>query len=306
MIVESDNVATGVVVDRITGAPNAAASGTDVEAWMERRRYTERVLDAAGLLGPQRVFTKTYPSNSGEEPLDLERLAWQRRGRNAMTPNLTAELLLHVVSGAIEPQATDYMRSLLRRPRHSAHSGLGGGLPPGSEHENKPGTAFDTLQDVVHASLPDGRQLVIAAFTNGWDPREPAPWDIARLNDFTVQLLAELGDEDARHRSRIIESRHRDDTTLFRWRNGKAGRYELSVWYDADPAHTRRARARLQPAGPAAELELDESTWGRRWIRLGDFDLPRGVNEIVIERLAPGALSGARLRVTPWPPDPAS
>jgi hypothetical protein len=306
MIVESDNVATGVVVDRITGAPNAAVAGTDVDAWMERRRYTERVLDAAGLLGPQRLLTKTYPSNSGEEPRDLERLAWQQRGRNAMTPDLTAQLLLHIVSGAIEPQATGYMRALLRRPRYSAHSGLGGGLPPGTDHENKPGTAFDTLQDVVHARLPDGRQLVIAAFTNGWDQQEPAPWDIARLNDFTVRLLAELGGGDRSSRSRIVESTHRDGTTRFRWRNGEAGRYELSVWYDANRGNTPRARARLQPAGASAELELDESTWGHRWIRLGDFDLPRGVNEVVIEPLAPGTLSDARLRITPWPRDPAS
>ena len=306
MIVDSDNVATGVVVDRITGAPNAPVAGSDVAAWSQRRRYTERVLDAAGLLGPQRLLTKTYPSNSGEEPRDLERVAWQASGRNAMTPDLTARLLLHVVSGAIEPQATDYMRALLRRPRYSAHSGLGGGLPPGSDHENKPGTAFDTLQDVVHARLPDGRELVIAAFTNGWDPQEPPPWDIARLNDFTVQLLAELGGSGRSSRSRIVESTRHDGATRFRWRNGSAGRYELSIWYDAAPGNTRRARAHLLLPGPAADIELDQSTWGRRWIRLGDFELPRGANEVVIERLAPGELADARLRITPWPRLPAS
>ena len=48
MIVDSDNVATGEVVDRISGAPNAAVAGNDVEAWIERRRYTERVLESAG------------------------------------------------------------------------------------------------------------------------------------------------------------------------------------------------------------------------------------------------------------------
>ncbi|HEX9206899.1 MAG TPA: sterol desaturase family protein [Steroidobacteraceae bacterium] len=307
MIVESDNVATGLLVDRITGAPNGPAEATDVERWIEQRRYTERVLDAAGLLGPQRLFTKTYPSNSGEEPEGLERVAWQRLGRNALTPNLAAELLLHVVTGAIEPQATGYMRDLLRRPRHCAHSGLGGGLPPGSAHENKPGSAFDTLEDVAYAQLPNGRELVIAAFSNGWDAGEPVPWDIARLNDFTVRLLDELHVVDRGSRSRILEpARDGGDATRFRWHNRTAGRYEVSIWYDADPGNTPRARATLQPSGVAAELELNLSTWGRRWIRLGDFDLPRGSNELALERLAPGNLARARLRITPWPREPAS
>ncbi|MGI9245664.1 MAG: sterol desaturase family protein, partial [Steroidobacteraceae bacterium] len=52
MIVESDNVATGEVVDRISGTTNAPEDAAAVAAWMDRRGYAERVLDAAGLLGP--------------------------------------------------------------------------------------------------------------------------------------------------------------------------------------------------------------------------------------------------------------
>jgi len=75
MIVASDNVAAGHVVDAVSGATNGPVAGADVDAWIERRRYTERVLARAGLLGNQRLFTKTYPTNSGEEPADLEQLA---------------------------------------------------------------------------------------------------------------------------------------------------------------------------------------------------------------------------------------
>ena len=181
MIEVSDNVATGFVVDRISGAPNADEGTQDLDAWIEKRRYTERVIEAAGLLGSQRLFTKTYPTNSGEEPAGLERVAWQRLGRNAMTANLAAELMLGVVSGTLEPQATDYMRSLLRRPTFSAYSSLGGGLPPGSLHENKIGSAFDTLQDVMHAQLPGGQQLIIAVLSNAWESSEPEPGDVAKL-----------------------------------------------------------------------------------------------------------------------------
>jgi len=193
MIAESDNVATGAVVDAITGAPNGPVEGADLEAWIERRLYAERVLEEHGLLRRQRLLTKTYPTNSGEQPAGLERLAWERLGRNAMSADASAALMLAVVSGAIEPQATAYMRALLRRPAASDHSGLGFGLPPGSPHENKVGTAFDTLEDIMWAELPGGRRLIIAAYTNGWNPEIPAPGDVLVLGRFTGLLIARLG-----------------------------------------------------------------------------------------------------------------
>jgi len=195
MIVESNNFATGLVVDTITGAPNGPVEGAEIEAWIEQRRYTERVLETHGLLRGQRLLTKTYPTNSGEEPEGLERLAWERLGRNAMSADAAADLMLAVVSGTIEPQATAYMRGLLRRDANSDHSALGAGLPPGSLHENKVGTAFDTLEDIMYAELPEGRRLIVAAFTNGWDPGIPAPGDLARLGRFTELLVARLGEK---------------------------------------------------------------------------------------------------------------
>ena len=304
MIVASDNVATGEVVDRISGVGNAAAEGADVESWIERRRYTERVLEADGLLGPQRLLTKTYPTNSGEEPAGLELLAWQRLGRNSMTTDLASALMLGVVSGTLEPQATDYMRSLLRRPAFSAFSSLGGGLPPGSLHENKIGSAFDTLQDIMHAELPNGRRLVVSAFTNGWNQDEPEPWDVARLGDFTARLLRELRLDDAGGGPpTILEPARADaDAVRWHWRASRAGRYELALWFDADPANTPDARAAIVTSGTAAEIaSVNQATWGRRWIRLGDVDLDRGKVELLLTRSGPGRLAPGRLRVARWP-----
>ncbi len=304
MIVASDNVATGEVVDRVSGVGNAAAEGADVESWIERRRYTERVLEAAGLLGPQRLFTKTYPTNSGEEPAGLELLAWQRLGRNAMTTDLASALMLGVVYGTLEPQATDYMRALLRRPAFSAFSSLGGGLPPGSLHENKIGSAFDTLQDIMHAELPNGRRLIVSAFTNGWNQDEPEPWDVARLGDFTTRLLRELRLDNAGNGApAILEPARADaDAVHWHWRASRAGRYELALWFDADPANTPDARASIVASGKTAELaSVNQSTWGRRWIRLGDVDLDRGKVELLLTRSGPGQLAPGRLRVARWP-----
>ena len=119
-----------------------------------------------GLLGSQRLFTKTYPTNSGEEPADLEKLGWQQLGRNAMTANLAARLMLAVQSGAIEPQATAYMRGLMRRPAFSGHSASAVACRPAAAREQDR-VAFDTLEDIMWAELPNGRRLIVAAFTNG-------------------------------------------------------------------------------------------------------------------------------------------
>jgi hypothetical protein len=196
------------------------------------------------------------------------------------------------------------MRSLLRRPAFSGHSSLGGGLPPGSVHENKVGSAFDTLQDVMYAQLPNGQRLIISAFTNGWDSSEPEPWDVARLGDFTARLLHELRLDDAAGRAPTYLEASSASTAAVRWgwRVPRSGRYELALWHDADPGNTRDARATLAARGQHQEMaSLDLATWGRRWIRVGDVELERGQAELVLTSSTPGNLPGGRLRIARWP-----
>jgi hypothetical protein len=303
MIIESDNVATGVVVDAISGVPNGPVEGADVNAFIEKRRYIERVLDEAGLLGNQRLFTKTYPTNSGEEPAGLEELAWKQLGRNAMSTNLAANLMLAVQSGAIEPQATDYMRGLMRRPTFSGHSSLGGGLPPGSLHENKVGNAFDTLEDIVYAELPNGRRLIVAALSNGYAEGEAEPWDIARLNGFTGLLIARLGIADGLPAPGYPTSTSPDDTH-YAWRIDAPadGVYEIAVWYESSPTAAESAEYIVEHAEGSLATRLDQRAWGSRWIKLGDVRLARGSGTVTVSNAGNGRLDPGRLRVTQWPP----
>jgi protein phosphatase methylesterase 1 len=303
MIIESDNVATGVVVDAISGVPNGPVEGADVNAFIEKRRYTERVLDEAGLLGNQRLFTKTYPTNSGEEPAGLEELAWKQHGRNAMSTNLAANLMLAVQSGAIEPQATGYMRGLMRRPTFSGHSSLGGGLPPGSLHENKVGNAFDTLEDIVYAEFPNGRRLIVAALSNGYAEGEAEPWDIARLNGFAGLLIARLGIADGLPAPGYPTSTSPDDTH-YAWRIDAPadGVYEIAVWYESSPTAAESAEYLVEHAEGSLATRLDQRAWGSRWIKLGDVRLARGSGTVTVSNPGNGRLEPGRLRVTQWPP----
>jgi hypothetical protein len=192
MLRVSDNVETGLVVDAITGAPNGPVEGADADAFIARRLYTENLLEAHGLLAGQRFINKTYPTNSGEEPAGLEALARERLGRNRMHADGAANLMLALVSGEFGAAGANYVRSRLARPRLSAHSSLGGGFPEGTAYESKIGDAYDTLAEIVHATLPDGRRVIVAAFSNGRDPDGPDEQDITGLAPFAKLLVERL------------------------------------------------------------------------------------------------------------------
>ncbi len=193
MLGVSDNVETGRVVDAITGAPNGPVEGADADAFVARRLYTENLLEAHGLLDGQRFINKTYPTNSGEEPAGLEALALERLGRNRMHADGAANLMLALVTGEFGADGTAYLRSRLARPPVSPHSSLGGGFPEGTAYESKIGDAYDTLAEIVHATLPDGRRVIIAAFSNGRDPDGPDDGqDLTGLAPFARLLLERL------------------------------------------------------------------------------------------------------------------
>lgn len=192
MLRDSDNVATGVVVDAITGVTNGPEDQAGYEAWQERRFYTENLLARHGLLDGQRFGNKTYPTNSGEMPEGLERLLLERHGRNSMHADGSARLMLALVLGRFGEPARDYLRSRLHRPLLSENSAMGGAFPEGTVYESKIGEAYDTLAEIVHAELPDGRRLIIAAYSNGRDPEGPDDQDQTVLAGFATLLLERL------------------------------------------------------------------------------------------------------------------
>jgi hypothetical protein len=350
MIVQSDNVATGRVVDAITGAPNvpwadaasvplpggagdrlatAVTPPPGFEAWLERRRYTERLLSAAGLLDAQTVLNKTWPTNSGDSPEGYERLSLAVAGRNRMSADGSARLMLALQSGALVPEGRDYAQSLLERDRWSGHAAFGSGLPPGARLVAKIGTAYDTLQEIAWIELPDGRRLIVAAFSNGWNADDAAPFDAAPLGSFVEDLLAALDSAGLPGVPRAalpwtvrVAARPAGSWSAvpargayaggtawgnaasgaeYEWRVEvpKAGRYELAVWYPAGQDRTPAARYEID--GREVPVFHDQRRWGARWLPLGEVDVKGTSIGVRVRSEAEGLLVVDTLRVSAVP-----
>lgn len=356
MVVDSDNVATGRVVDALSGVPNVAWAGAadvplpgsagntprtsapappDFAPWLERRRYTERLLDGAGLLAGQTLLNKTWPTNSGEAPEGYERLSLAVAGRNAMSPDAAARLMLALQTGAIAPAGRDHARSLLRRERWSGHAAFGSGLPPGTRLDAKTGTAYDTLEEIAAIQLTDGRRLVVAAFSNGWNPDDDPPFDVAPFGSFAEELLLALqepGSDVPGARAaalpwsvrvgarpagvwRPVSARGAyragaawgtaESGATYEWRVTVPGpgRYELAVWYPAGADRTPAARYAIE--GLEVPVYHDQRRWGARWLPLGVVDV-RGTSVAVRVRAdAPGLLVADTVRISAVPDDTA-
>jgi hypothetical protein len=327
MVVDSDNVETGIVLDAITGAPNFPASTPKAHGystWLDKRLDTEKYLQKYGLLGQQRIYNKTYPSNSGESPIGAEQVATKTRGRNLMNPRLSASLMLAIISGTVEPQATAYMRELLVSPNFDVQSSFGSGLPPGTINENKIGLAYDTLEDIAHIVLPNGQSLILAAFSDGWNQKQPEPYDGSLLGGFAELLIERLGlDTGNPPKLKFLASAAKPDgdwkpcgtglcsaptTTLqtLTWnlKVPQTGRYEVTVWYPESPDYATDAPFTIVHSEGSTTVRLNQQVWGNRWVKLGDFNFEAGKGTAVLNNQSaqPGhPVSAAIVKITAYP-----
>lgn len=304
MLVDSDNVATGRLVDGLTATRNqqdppvppevqalpAPENPTERDAayaaWLAARRSTERRLEALGLLGGMRLFTKTYPTNSGEEPFGFEQRARQELGRNSMSAHDAAALLRALVDGEIDGQSgvpvLATLSPYLTRSRFSLQSALASGAPPGMRVLGKMGSAYDTLEEVAVLSWPADQhkpRVLIAAFSDGLDPETPEPFDGWRLAGLTTELLTRLNlmpqpqwRAPAAHRG-----------TIARWKlptNAAARTVEVQYRFgnSASTANLRRVHLRCAPG-----CSSNATTWTwpaarvtARPLLLGEVQVPAG------------------------------
>jgi protein phosphatase methylesterase 1 len=322
MIVSSDNFQTGVVVDAITGAPNYGATTQDAtwQAWYNKRLFTENFLTARGLLGNQTIMHKTYPTNSGSGLTGAEQIAFDFRNGNRMQPKLSTSLMLEIIKGAIEPGANAYMRELLTHPRFGEGSEFGFGLPPGSIYENKYGQAYDTLEDIAYIVLPNGQEIFLSAFSDGYvypETGHPLPYDTSLLGDFAERLIDHLGlcngcppkvikdnnvatvtgtwstatdvssDYDMYGTSyRFVSGSRTTATHTISWPLSlpETGLYEVCVWFPQKDTGGS-VNFVVNHAGGSSTVAVDQTSKGGRWVRLGDYQFNAGAGSVSLNNL---------------------
>jgi len=314
MIRVSDNYQTGVVVDTITGQPNIAGVTSTADSryapFYNKRLFTENYLNGRGLLETMTAMHKTYPTNNPYEGAEV--VAINTRGGNRWNPKLAASLMLEINRGAIESGANSYMRGLLTQNRFSGYGPLGWGLPPGTTYEAKIGNAYDDLNDIAYIKLPNGKEMILAVYSNGYYGEQAwaAPYDTSGLGMFAEILIDKLGYQ-AGNPARLIKD-NTAATYLGSWSTGtgardkygadyrfntggtgadkatwnlavpETGLYEVCVLYSQGTNRATDAPYTVNHAGGATLVRVNQQRAGGRWIRLGDFNFNAGTGSVVL------------------------
>jgi protein phosphatase methylesterase 1 len=192
MITISSNLATGFVVDVITNTTNiddlTSMDDPRWESWIYKRRYTERLLQKLGLYDNQVVLGKTYPTNSGQMPVGAEKVILDKISGNRLQPCCTASLILYIMT-QLPQDEFEYAKTLLNHDINGHDAVTGRGLPAGTLVFNKDGRAYDTLEEISYIMLPNGQDIVLSVFTNGYQRGES---DYYVLGRFAEMLIARL------------------------------------------------------------------------------------------------------------------
>jgi beta-lactamase class A len=171
MIVDSNNDATGLVLDIITdttGGPELPPK--ELEAWLEKRRVVNRWLASIGITGIN-AANKTW----NEGPYGRERQGYGKNYelRNMLTPNSCAKLMTKIaLHELVSAERSMWYQKYLNRvvPADGGKNGqatnyIGKVLPKGSRLFSKAGWVTSEKHDVAHIVLPNGHEYVLAIFT---------------------------------------------------------------------------------------------------------------------------------------------
>lgn len=181
MIVESNNDATSLVVDTLTGT----TSGPELSAgpfttWKAQRNLVNRYYQSLGWLelDPININQKTW----SEGPYGRERVfvGEMRENRNMLTTDAVARLMHSIVGGAaVSSDRSGQMMQLLHRDLNLAdvapapgeenqvNGFLGQGLPPHSQIWSKAGWTSQVRHDAAYIELLDLQPYLLIVFTEG-------------------------------------------------------------------------------------------------------------------------------------------
>ncbi|UJR26093.1 hypothetical protein I4U23_007439 [Adineta vaga] len=336
MIIVSSNLDTGYVVDAITNTTNLAdlisINDTRWSNWLYQRLSIERLLIDLNLYENQVVRSKTYPTNSGQSPIGSESLLLRSpSSRNMLQSCCTASFMLYLMQTRPKNEF-EYMKSMLYHTLESEHTTFGNGLPAGSILYSKVGNAYDTVEEIAYIILPNGKEIILSAFSNGF---QRPPSDFYILGRFTEMILEKFS-----LNSSTTEIFTTDNEDIYTCKNDvvkytsslpkdtigqslitfntsciihpilmKRGVYTVSIWNPSSFDSTPTMLFRMNVAVTDVYNETDgdsgyvynQQTSVSRWISVGDFLLNSGQQTVYLKALNQKAVFNA-IRFSLHPP----
>jgi beta-lactamase class A len=167
MIVESNNDATGLVLDTITGTTGGSyLAEKELKKWMDKRGAVNRWLASLGYIGIN-CNQKTW--NEGPYGREKQGYGPKMELRNSLTANACTRMLREIVTDKINtPARCEAMRKLLSRKPASEDSQvpgfIGSILPTDALLWSKAGWTSTVRHDVAYVKHAD-KEFVLAIFT---------------------------------------------------------------------------------------------------------------------------------------------
>lgn len=195
MIVDSNNDATGYVLDVITettGGPEL--HGEELKAWMKKRQSVNEWFAGMGYRG-MNVCQKTW--NEGPYGREKQGYGTKMELRNSLTPNVCNSYMCDIMLDKfVSPSVAGFMKHYLERVvpadgKTDAQSRLFTGkiLPKGTKLFSKAGWVESERHDVAGIVLPNGHEYVLAIYTKHHGG------DGSVIPYIAAQLLTEMGEK---------------------------------------------------------------------------------------------------------------
>jgi len=245
--------------------------------------------------------------------------------------------MLEITKGKIHPEALSYMTSILRHERWSGYTSFGFGLPPASIIYTKIGVAYDTTEEIAHVVLPNHQEFILSAFSNGYEPDQPAPYSTSVFGAFAeslIELVPELNkglppkikldNEDPSFFTKgtwqvsssapgifgksFAQAYNATTKTIAGWnvKFAEAGMYEVCVWHPFSHNFASNAVVTIHHLYGSDSALIDQRYRGGRWIYLGGFLYAAGQTYAITinpsANLSPNqALAANGVKFTQWP-----
>jgi len=317
MIIISSNLDTGYVVDAITNTTNiddlTSVNDTRWANWFYQRLSTERLLKDLNLYENQILRSKTYPTNSGEGPVGAESvLITPPLVGNRFQSCCTASFMLYLMQTR-PPNELQYMKDLLYRTLDSDYTTFGNGLPAGTTLYAKIGNAYDTLEEIAYIILPSGQEIILSAFSNGYQRPASDFYILGRfaelvINQFSLnssstiifttdnQDIYTCKNQPTKHNSSLTKDTIGNsfitftDSCIIHPTLSERGVYTVSIWTPSYLNTSPNPNAGLNVAVVDAYNFTDGGYINQKvsiscWVPVGDFLLNPGRQNVYLEAL---------------------